>query len=153
LNDDDLPAIFGLEEDLLLTVAAKSAGGVGLLAQALDRIHDRALVGLEGLSDGGVIIDILRHHVEHLGKADQRQECGIKPLGLRRIGQSCALEARILVQPVLNVENLLRVGGGGGDLRQQGVGIEGNRREQLIEFLRSGKRRLRVQEGRGHAAQ
>jgi hypothetical protein len=137
-----------LHDDLLLRAAAQCSGAVGQLAQTLHRIHYRIWVRLECRSDRGVVVDILRHHREHLGKLDQRNECRIEALRLRRVGESVAAEPRILLQPVLGVENLLRIGASAGDLCQQRIRIERDRSKQLVEFVCRRNVRLRVERGR-----
>lgn len=52
------------------------------------------------------------------------------------VSESGAGEARVLGEPVGDVEDLLWVRGGGCDLREELVGIEGDGREELIQLLR-----------------
>jgi hypothetical protein len=65
LNDVD--GLIGdlLDFNLLLLVGAEGSGGVGLAAQALDGCGDFCLVGRHGLADGGVIVDVVGHHLKH----------------------------------------------------------------------------------------
>jgi hypothetical protein len=77
------------------------------------------LIGGDGRSNRGIIVDILRHHLHHLGKPSQREKSRIKPLLLGGGGQLRYGEILVLAQPVIEVQNLLRVGGSGRDLRQQ----------------------------------
>ena len=136
-----------LQLNLLLLGGAQRTGAVGLIAQALDGSGDGSLIGLKCLADGGVVVDILRHHLEHFGEIHQRNKRWIEPLLLRGIGQGYAGESGILRQPIVDIQNFLRVGGGGGDLRKQRVGIESDGSQQLIEL--GGRRNCRLREKRG----
>jgi hypothetical protein len=54
----------------------------------------------------------------------------------------------VLRQPIVHIQNFLRIGGRRRDLRQQGIGIESHRSQQLIQLLRRRHRRsLRLQVG------
>jgi hypothetical protein len=135
LNDVD-----GLTGDLLnlnrlLLIGAECTCGIGLTAQALDGGSDFCLVGRHRLADGGVVVDVVGHHLKHGGEGDQSEECGIEPLLLRSVCDSGAGQARVLREPVGDVENFLWVCGGGCNLREECVGIERDGREELIELL------------------
>jgi hypothetical protein len=66
-----------------------------------------------------------------------------EPLLLGGIGERGAGEVRVLRKPVGDVQNLLGVGGSRCDLGQERVGIKCDRGEELIQLLRSGRRRRR----------
>jgi hypothetical protein len=53
---------------LLLGITTQSARGVGLRAQALNRSRDRCLIRVKSLTDGGVIVNVRRHHVQDCRK-------------------------------------------------------------------------------------
>jgi hypothetical protein len=124
---------------LHLLVGAQCARGIRLCAQSLNRIGHRRLVRRKCDADSGVIVDVLRHHRDHLRKIHQRDERRIEPRRLRRIGERSAGEIGILYQPIINVENFLRVRARGRDLRQQRIRIERHRRQQLIQLVSSGR--------------
>jgi hypothetical protein len=86
-------------------------------AQPLNRSGDRPLVRQKRYSDSGVIVDVLRHHRYDLRKIRQRYKRGIESLRLCRVGERVASETGILMQPVIDVENFLRICAGSGDLR------------------------------------
>ena len=130
-----------LHLDLLLRSAAQCTRRVGLRPQTLDGRRHLALIRRDRRADRRIVVDILRHHLDHLGEAHQRDECRIKPLLLGSRGQLGYGEVLVLPQPVVHIQNFLRVGGSRRDLRQQGVGIQRNRRQQLIQLLRRGHRR------------
>jgi hypothetical protein len=79
----------------LLLIAAQRARGVGLRSQALDGICHPCLIGREGIPDGGVVVNVLRHHVEDLREIYERDECGVETLLLRRIGEGRSRQAWI----------------------------------------------------------
>jgi hypothetical protein len=56
---------------------------------------------------------VLRHHFEHLRKIHQRDEGRVESLLLRCVGERSSGEARILREPVVDVEYLLRIRGCG----------------------------------------
>jgi hypothetical protein len=63
----------------------------------------------ERLPDCGIIVDVLSHHVEHLRKVHQRDECRIESLLFCRIGERGARQAGIRLQPGVDIQDLLRV--------------------------------------------
>lgn len=109
-------------------IAAQGARGVGLCTQPLHRGTDGGLIRSESRTDCGVIVHVLRHHVNHLRESNECYEGGIKPLGLRAIGQRSAGEVRIGLQPVINVQDFLRIGRGRSDLCQQRIRIKSDGR-------------------------
>jgi hypothetical protein len=113
-----------LNLDLLLLGGLQCAGCVRVGAQPLDRGSHFALIGGKCGANRGVIIHVLRHHLQDLREIYQRDKCGIESLFHGGIGERRAAEIGILLQPIMRVENFLRVRGGGGDLREQGIGIE-----------------------------
>jgi hypothetical protein len=113
-----------LHLNLLLLIAAQSSRRVGLRAQALDGGGDFGLIGRNRLPDRRVVIDVLRHHLEHGRKGDQRDECRVKSLRLGTIGERSAGEALVIDEPVVDVENLLGISGGRRDLSEERVRIE-----------------------------
>jgi hypothetical protein len=97
------------------------------------------------LPNRGIVVDILRHHLQHVGEGHQRNEGRVEALRLRGVRQLTAAQAGIVGKPVGDIENLLRIGRRGRDLRQQGIGIQRDGREKLIELLRIRRPNLRVQ--------
>jgi hypothetical protein len=123
LNDVD--GLIGdlLDFNLLLLVGAEGSGGVGLAAEALDGCGDLGLVGGHGLADGGVVVDVVGHHLKHGWEGHEGEEGGIEALFLRGVGEGGAGEVRVLGEPVGDVEDFLWVCGGGCDLREKLVRI------------------------------
>jgi hypothetical protein len=71
---------------LLLRITAKRTGGISLSSQPLNRVRDRRLIRRKCLPDGGIIVDMLRHHIQHIRKINQCDKCRIESLLLRCIG-------------------------------------------------------------------
>jgi hypothetical protein len=132
---------------LLLRIAAKRTGGISLSPQPLNRLSNCSLIRRKCLPDGGIIVDILRHHVQDVREIYQRNKCRIEPLLLRCIGQRCARQPGVLLQPGINIQNLLRIRRCGGDLREQRIRIKSNRGEQLVQLFGCGRRGLRRENG------
>ena len=123
--------------DGLKLIALERAYGVGLLPETLYGIHDSGLICSERLANRSKVVDILGHHVEDLRKVYERNKSRIEALLLRRIGACLSAQIRILTKPVVYIEDLLRIGRRGADLRQQGVWVKSDRSEQLIELIGS----------------
>jgi hypothetical protein len=118
-----------LDVDLLLCIAAQRSRGICLGAQTLDGSGYLCLVGRHGFPDGRVVVYVLRHHLEDGGEGDERDEGGIEALLLGAICERRAAEVRVLREPVIDVQDLLRVGGGRRDLGEKRVGIKCDGRE------------------------
>jgi hypothetical protein len=143
----------------LLRVGTERSRGIGLRTQPLNRVGHRALIRRKCLSNGGIIVDVLRHHLQNLRKIYQRNKGGIESLLLRGIGERGSCQSLVCCQPVVDIQNFLRIRRCRHDLRQQRIGIERNRREQLIELLRgergvlSLKHRLKLLQESKHGQQ
>lgn len=103
----------------------------------MDGSSNVGLIGGDRLSDGRVVVNVLRHHLEHGRKRDQRNKCRVKSLCLSAIGERSAGETLVVYKPVVDVENLLGIGGGRRDLGEERVRIERDGSQQLVELLRS----------------
>jgi hypothetical protein len=79
-----------------------------------------------------VVVDVLHHHLQHGRETEQSKKRWIESMPLCGLDLSGAGEVRVLRQPVVNVENLLWIGGGRRNLSQQRIGIKRDRRQQLI---------------------
>jgi hypothetical protein len=148
LNHIDGLAAGLLHLNLLLGTAAQCARGIGLRPQALDGRRHLALIGRDRRPNRGIVVDILSHHLYYLGKARQGDEGRIKTLLLGSRRELRHAEVLVLPQPVIEIQDLLRIGRRRRDLRQQSVGIQRHRRQQLIQLLWRGHwRSLRLQIG------
>jgi len=96
------------------------------------------LIGLKCRANCSVIIDVIGHRVEYGWEGHEGYEGWIKALLLSRVGQSGSGKIAVLLHPIIGIDNLLRVSGGRANLREQGVRIERDRREQLFQLLAAG---------------
>jgi hypothetical protein len=122
-------------------IALQISGRISLRPQTLNRIRHRLLIGRHRLPDRRKVVDVIRHHLQHIRERHQRNKRRIVSLLLRGIGQGRPSKARILRQPIRDVEDLLRISRSRRNLRQQRIRIERNRSQQLVELLRSRRRR------------
>ena len=120
--------------DRLLRGRLENAVLLRLGAKLLDDVGD-----VLGLVDFGVAevrrpVEIRAHHLDDVRKARERLYRRIPILvvdpGIIVVGD----EGLVLVKPALRLDDLHRVGAGGQELREQRVGIERDRGEQLFEF-------------------
>jgi hypothetical protein len=119
----------------LLLAGAQRPGVVRLSAQPLNRRSDRLLIGRERLTDRGIIVDVVGHHGYDGWKIHQCDERGIESLFLGRIGECGSRQAGIRLQPGVDIQDFLRIRRRCGDLGQQRIRVERNRRQQLIQLL------------------
>ena len=136
-----------LHHHLLLRSAAQRTRRVGLSAKPLHGSGNCCLVGRKCLTDGGIVVHVLRHHLQHLRKIHQSDKRRIESLLLRRIGECRSGQSLIVLQPIVDIQNLLRIRRGCRDLGEQGIRIERYRRQQLVQLLRSGWRSLCREKG------
>jgi hypothetical protein len=133
---------------LLLRSATQRAGSVGLRPQPLNRCRHLILIRHDRRPDGGIVVNVLRHHLQHLGKTDQSNKCRVEALLLGTSGQLGEGQVTVLRQPVVYVEDLLRIRGGGSDLGEKRVGVKSDWSQQLIQLLRCRRwRSLRLKIG------
>jgi hypothetical protein len=93
------------------------------------------LIGLECRANRGVIIDVLGHRVEHRREGHERYERWIETLLLDRVGECHSRKIAVLFQPIIGIDDLLRVAGCRANLREQGVRIKCDWREQLFQLI------------------
>jgi hypothetical protein len=123
LNYVDRLATRLLHLHLLLLIAAQVPCGIRLVPQSLDRGTHRSLIRRKRLPNGGIVINVLRHHVKHVWEVYKCNKCRIKSLLFRRIGERRTLQTRIRLQPVRDVQNFLRIRRSGCNLRQKRIRV------------------------------
>jgi hypothetical protein len=69
------------------------------------------LVGHHRRANRGVVINILRHHLDDLRKPNQSYKRGVESLLLGGGGQLGNGEILVLGQPIIDVQNFLGIGG------------------------------------------
>jgi hypothetical protein len=107
-----------------------------LVAQALDGIEHARLVGDERLAELGGPAELHAHHVHRLRELHQCTDRRSEARRSRGSVQRLALEFGVLQQPVAGIEHLLRVRRCDQQLRQHGIRVQRDRREELLERLR-----------------
>ena len=131
----------GHAADLLLFARFQIARHFGLLAQGLNRELDVVGLGEKGFTELVGPIQLLVHHRQHLGYRRQSLDAWIPRLLLHGALERRTLEVRVLLDPTRRERHLKRIGRCRQHLRQQWIGIERNRRNQLLDLL-LGERRL-----------
>ena len=101
---------------------------MGGLALALDCVHDVVALDEDCVAESAGPLRIARHHVEDGGKGQEGEEAGVpgEVVGLDGLGEGVAGEVGVLLGPGGGVGNLLPEGGGGEDLGEERIGIEGD---------------------------
>src|SRR5215469_1531238 len=122
LDDDHLLATLdGLRLDLLLLIRFQSAFCRGLLAHPLHRVHDVLLLCEECVAEIRRPLNVVRQAFDEVRHGGHRLNAGVPGLLLHGICQRLVLEIGVLGEPLLQLHDLQRVGGGGKNLGQQGV--------------------------------
>ncbi|MNK44245.1 hypothetical protein D3C87_629720 [compost metagenome] len=122
-----------------LVVVLEAAGLRCALAHHLDRVHHVGRVVVVGLAQRGGPRDVAGHLVHHGPERGERLHARVPRLLVGGIGERAGLERGVLLQPAVGRGDLIGVGGAGQDLRDELVGVQRNRRDQLVELL--GRRR------------
>ena len=148
LNDIHRLSARRLYLHFLLGIGAQCSRFISLRAQTLNRSRYGSLIGEKGIADGGVVVNVLRHHGQNIRKIHQSDECRIEPLLLRGVREGGAGQSAMLMQPVVRIENLLRICRCRCDLRQQRIWVKRDRRQQLVKLFRRGNSGLRFQHRR-----
>jgi hypothetical protein len=123
-----------LRNHLLLFAGLQVVRFLGLFPQFLDRIHHGILLAEEGISELLGPLQLLAHHGQDLRERNQGLYAGIPIMLVQFCVQLIALETFGLPNPTVCHYNLEGIRGGHQDLGQQRIGIQGNRRQHLIQF-------------------
>ena len=111
LNDDNALAVHLLSFDRLLLAGFESSRALGLGAHALDRVHHIGFLREESVSQLRGPSDIIAQLLDHVGHYHHGLDAGVPRLFFRCIGQRLALQVLILSHPLLELNDLERVGG------------------------------------------
>ena len=111
LNDDYALAVHLLSFDRLLLAGFESSRALGLGAHALDRVHHIGFLREESVSQLRGPSDIIAQLLDHVGHYHHGLDAGVPRLFFRCIGQRLALQVLILSHPLLELNDLERVGG------------------------------------------
>ena len=87
-----------------------------------------------GLAELGGPDEIARHDIQHPWKRHETFDAGVPGLSADFLDET-PREIHTVTQPEVAHQDLVRKGRGNQDLRQQGVGIERNWRDQTLQLL------------------
>ncbi|CAM3464607.1 hypothetical protein CUTA107171_27875 [Cupriavidus taiwanensis] len=132
----------GFDNDLLLLVRLEIAGLLRARPQPLHRVEHFLLLADEGVAQLLRPVELVAHRLQHLRKRHQRLDADIPGLALDRLQRRVALHLGIGLDPACRLHDFERIGGGHQHLGQDGVGIEGNGRNQRLQFFRLERCRL-----------
>src|SRR6266849_3080169 len=131
--DDDCVA---LSCYLLLFIAIQVAGLAGLLTHGLDGVrHCLLLIGV-CVAKRGSPREVLVHVFKNRGKLGDGLHTRVPGLFVDFLCQFFTLEIGMTLNPTVRLDNLRGIGGGGENLRNEGVRVQGDRRDELLQLLR-----------------
>src|SRR5216683_731217 len=131
-DDDCVP----LSRYLLLFIAIEVAGRVSLLTHRLDSIrHILLLVGI-CVAKRRSPREVLVHVFKNRGKLAEGLNARVPRLFVDFFCQLFTLEVGMALHPPVCLDNLGGLGGSGENLRNEGVRVQGDRRDKLLQLLR-----------------
>src|SRR6267378_8560783 len=107
------------------------------LAHGLDGVEHRLLLVHVRVAQRRRPGEVLVHACQDGGKLRDRLDARIPGLLIDRLGELLPLQIGVLLHPTVSFHDFGRVGGGGKDLRNQGVRIQRDGRHQLLQLLGS----------------
>ena len=119
----------------LLLVRRQQSRAHGALTLALNGVHDVLRLGQERVPEIDRPREVPVQHAEHRREDDERLNARVPGLILGRVRERGALQARIGLQPPIGLDDLERIGGRGENLGDERVGVERDRRDQIVELL------------------
>jgi hypothetical protein len=116
----------------------------------LHRAHHIGLLSQERIPQICGPSNIVGQQPECVGKRYQGLDARVPVLPLGSVHQLSSLEVAVLPEPLLRLHDLQRIRARGQHLAEQRVGVQRNRRDQVIQLVRRQKRRrlLHVQGSR-----
>ena len=119
---------------VVVSVLQIALGG-RLRPKRLCRRHHVRLLREERVAELLRPVELLAHHREHLRERRQRFHGRIPGFLLQRILERLVLEAGVDLDPALGLDDLQRIGGRHQNLYEELIGIERDRRHELLELL------------------
>jgi hypothetical protein len=134
--DFDVAAVV---DDVVVGVGLEIAVAPGLLTEALDCIHDVGSLAEDGVAESAGPLGVACHYLEDAGEGQEGENAGIprEIVSLDGLGEGVAGEIVVQLGPGGGVGDLVPESGGGEDLGEQWVGIEGDSLDELVELLGS----------------
>ena len=121
---------------LLLRRRLELTIGVSTCSKLLHGIEHLTLLRQEGVAELLSPFELVAHHLQRLRQRSQRLHARIPGLLLHRALERLAGHVRIDLRPARRRDDLERIGRGHEDLRQESIGVERDRRHQLLELRR-----------------
>jgi len=143
LDNDDLGIL--LDHHLLFLRRLQVARLQRLRPERLHGGKNVLLLGEEGVPQFLRPVQLVAHHLEDLGKVHEGFDARVPLLLLEGRGQAVSLEFLVRLHPIVGLRHLQGIRGGHQDLGQQGVRVQRDRGDQLVQLLlgeRFGRRLL-----------
>jgi hypothetical protein len=121
---------------------------LSLGTHALDCGKHIGLLRQERVAQFGRPLDVARQALHHIRNRDHGLNARIPWLFLHGIRQRFALQRLVPVHPLLQLNDLQRIGGSHQCLAQHRIGIKCDRRDQRIQLIVGNLRHLRRRRGR-----
>ncbi len=121
--------------DRLLRRRLQVAGRIRPRAQPLYRVEHVALLREEGVAEILRPLELVVHHRQRLRNRRQRLDARIPTLLLHGVLERLAGDLWIFLGPARGLDHLERIGRRHQHLRDQGVGKQRDRRDQLLDLL------------------
>jgi len=101
---------------------------VGGLTLTLDCVHDVVTLNEDSVAEVAGPLWVAGHHVENRGKGQEGEDAGVpgKVVGLDGLCEGVSRQIGVLLGPVGGVGDFLPEGGGGEDLGEERIGVEGD---------------------------
>ncbi len=126
-----------MDNHLLLLGRLEIAGGLGLLPQFLNGIHDIGLLGQESFTQPLCPGCLLGHHVQNLWKGRQRLHAQVPGHLVQSVIEHVSAKVRVCLHPSVRFRNLIRIRCRYEDLCEQRIGIQRDRGKHLVQLLRA----------------
>ena len=126
---DDLDDLLLHHHDLLVT-GYEVSRGIGLIADVLNGIHHILLLTDDRVPQLLGPGELLVHLSQDLGELQERLHAG-RPVVAGRLVDL----ATVVFQVARRLHDVQGLGGGGQNLCQQGIGVQRDRRHELVELL------------------
>ena len=108
----------------------------GFEAHALDRVHHVRLLRQKRIAQIGGPLDVFHHLRDDVRQPCQPLDAGIPVFLCDCVGERLVFQVLVLGYPLLELDQLQRIGGCGQNLRQQRVGVQRDGRNQAISLIR-----------------
>ncbi len=144
MDNDDLSRALFLRHDGHLIVRRERTRLLRLEAKALDRVRHFLRLIDDGVAEIAGPIEVVVQLLQHRRKAHHGFHRRVPVLRVRAGKVPVGGGGAVPLQPAMRLHDLQRIGGGRQQLGEQGVGIERDRRQQMLELRLREPWRLRL---------